>query len=217
MFNHNRGRKALASTALTAGLALALSACGGIPTNRSMYSVHQPVVEKVQYAMDVTTSGSGLAYGEQSRLADWLEALRPRYGDKVYLDDPASSPATRSAVEAVAARYGVLLGDGVPETADMIPAGTARIIISRAKASVPGCPDWSAKNDFNPNNATSSNYGCAVNSNLAAMMANPEDLLHGNDDTGNTVRTSNKAIQAWREASPTGKGNIVSGTSTKGN
>ena len=35
--------------ALAISLGLALSGCGGIPTNRSMYSVHQPVVEKVSY------------------------------------------------------------------------------------------------------------------------------------------------------------------------
>ena len=29
-----------------------------------------------------------------------------------------------------------------------------------------------------------SNFGCAVNCNLAAMVANPEDLVHGREGTG---------------------------------
>ena len=35
-----------------------------------------------------------------------------------------------------------------------------------------------------PTSTTSSmsNYGCAVNSNLAAMIANPEDLVHGREE-----------------------------------
>ena len=65
--------------ALAISLGLALSGCGGIPTNRSMYSVHQPVVEKVSYTLDVTTSGSGLAYGEQGRLAGWFGRFAGRF------------------------------------------------------------------------------------------------------------------------------------------
>ncbi|WP_232494090.1 CpaD family pilus assembly protein [Novosphingobium kaempferiae] len=210
-------KTSIASAALVLTLGLALSACGGVPTNRSMYSVHQPVVEKTSFALDVTTSGSGLAYGEQGRLAGWFEAMNLKYGDHIVVDDPDSSPATRAAVAAVAQRYGFVLDDATVSTGT-VPAGTARITISRAKASVPGCPDWSAKSDFNPNNATSTNYGCAVNSNLAAMVANPEDLVHGQTETGSTVvMTSNKAIGAYRDAPTTGKGNAVAQTGSKGN
>lgn len=202
---------------LTVVLGLALAGCGGIPTNRSMYSVHQPVVEKVDYTFDLTTGGSGLAYGEQGRLAGWFDTIGLKYGDRVYVDDPTASPATRSAVEALAARHGILLTDQAPQTAGHVAAGNARVIITRSKASVPGCPDWSVKSDFNPNNGLSSNYGCAVNSNLAAMVADPEDLLHGAQATGSTVVvTSNKAIDSYRTAEPTGKGNIVGETGSKG-
>ncbi|WP_333605127.1 CpaD family pilus assembly protein [Novosphingobium sp.] len=206
------------STALALSLGLALAGCGGIPTNRSMNSIHQPVVEKVNYTLDITTSGSGLAYGEQSRLAGWFNAMGLKYGDKVYVDDPSGNAETRDAVEAVASRYGLMLDSDAPQTAGYVTPGTARVVIVRSKASVPGCPDWSAKSDFNPNNGLSSNYGCATNSNLAAMVANPEDLLRGADTAGSTVAmSSNKAIDAYRKAEPTGNGNAVSKTGTKGN
>lgn len=197
-------------------LGLGLSACGGIPTNRSMNSIHQPVVEKVNYTLDVSTGGAGLAYGEQQRLAGWFDAMEVKYGDKVYVDDPSASSATRSAIETVAARYGLLLGDEAPMTGGYIAEGTARVVITRTKAGVPGCPRWSSNNDANPNNGLSSNYGCATNSNLAAMVANPEDLVRGADTAGSTaVMSSSKAIDAYRKAAPTGtKG--LSATSTKG-
>jgi pilus assembly protein CpaD len=188
-----------------------------VPDNRSVYSVHQPVVEKSDYRIDVTSSGAGLAYGEQGRLAGWFEAMGLKYGDRISVDDPGMSTATRSAIAAVAERYGLVL-DEATTPSGTVPAGTTRVTISRAKAYVPGCPDWSAKSDFNPGNATSTNYGCSVNSNLAAMVANPEDLIHGQTDTGSTtVMTSNKAIDAYRAAAPTGKGNSVSATGSKGN
>lgn len=211
-------RKAtLARTAIAFGLGLSLAACGGVPDNRSVYSIHQPVVEKSDYRIDVTSSGAGLAYGEQGRLAGWFEAMGLKDGDRISVDDPGMSTATRSAIAAVAERYGLVL-DEATTPSGTVPAGTTRVTISRAKAYVPGCPDWSAKSDFNPGNATSTNYGCSVNSNLAAMVANPEDLIHGQTDTGSTtVMTSNKAIDAYRAAAPTGKGNSVSATGSKGN
>lgn len=198
--------------------ALALAGCGGVPTNRSMESVHQPVVEKVEYALDVTTDGSGLAYGEQARLAGWFDAMGLKYGDRVFVDDPTSNPDTRNAIESVAARYGILVSEQAPQTVGYVTGGTARVIITRTKASVPGCPDWSSNSDANPNNGLSSNYGCAVNSNLAAMVADPEDLIQGERSVGpaTTVR-SNKAIGAYRDAEPTGKGNAVSEAGTREN
>lgn len=210
-------KMALASrTALAAALGLALAGCGGIPTNRSMSSVHQPVVEKVNYTLDVSTGGSGLAYGEQQRLAGWFDAMDAKYGDKVYVDDPSGSAATRGAVEAVASRYGLLLSDDAPMTGGAIPPGTVRVVITRSKASVPGCPDWSSNNDFNPNNGLSSNYGCATNANLAAMVANPEDLLRGADATGHTVvMSSSKAIETYRKAPPTGTEGLTKESTSK--
>lgn len=214
-FGHTARIGLAGRSALALALGLGLSACGGIPTNRSMNSIHQPVVEKVNYTLDVSTGGSGLAYGEQQRLAGWFDAMGVKYGDKVYVDDPSASSATRSAVEAVASRYGLLLSAEAPMTGGYVPAGTARVVVTRAKASVPGCPDWSSNNDFNPNNGLSSNYGCSVNSNLAAMVANPEDLIHGADTTGGTVvMSSSKAIDIYRKAVPTGAGGL-SETSSK--
>jgi pilus assembly protein CpaD len=199
-------------------LAVALSACGGVPTNRSMNSVHQPVVETSDYTLDVTADAAGLAYGEQGRLAAWFEAMGLKYGDKVSLDDPSASPATRGVVEALAARYGLTLSAAAPQTAGYVTLGAVRVIVTRSRASVPGCPEWKTDSDFNPNSGLSSNYGCAVNSNLAAMVANPEDLLHGSQEAGSTAAaTSNKAIAAYREAKSTGKGNTVSDAGSKDN
>jgi pilus assembly protein CpaD len=207
----------LASGAAALSLGLMLAGCGGMPTNRSMNSVHQPVVEKVNYSLDVGTDGGGLAYGEQSRLSGWFEAMGVKYGDRVFVEDPGANPSTRSAVEAVASRFGILLSEGTPATDSYVAQGKARIVLVRSKATVPGCPNWSSNSDFNPNNGLSGNYGCATNSNIAAMVANPEDLLHGaTNDTGVSVRSA-KAIEAYRTAAPSGQGGTqLPATSSKG-
>jgi pilus assembly protein CpaD len=194
-----------AATALALSLAAALAGCGGIPTNGSLDSIHQPVVERVNYTLDVTTGPGGLSYPEQRRLAGWFEAMDLRYGDRIAIDDPLDSEATHAAVEAIAGRYGLLVSPDAPVTQGYVNAGNARVVITRAKATVAGCPDWSGNSDFNPKNATSSNYGCANNANLAAMVANPEHLLKGERGSSDTVvMSSNKAIGAYRSQPTTG-------------
>lgn len=209
----------LVGSACALSLGLLLSACGGIPTNGSLESIHQPVVERTSFTLDVTTGPGGLSPAEQRRVSGWFDAMDLRYGDRIYVDDPLSSTDTRSAVEALAGRHGLLVSDDAPVTAGYVNAGTARIVVTRSKAIVPGCPDWSARSDANPLNATSSNYGCAVNSNLATMVADPEHLLKGAETRGNTVvLSSNKAIDAYRDAAQSGQGGgAVKASSSKGN
>ena len=206
--------------ALAAALVLALAGCGGTPTNRLLDSVHQPVVDHAAYTYDLPVAPAGIAPPERDRLADWFTAMNLRYGDKVTLEDPLDSPATRATVATVTERFGLLLAPDAPPTQGYVNAGTVRITITRATATVPHCPDWSANSESNLKNATSSNYGCAVNSNLAAMIANPDELLHGAADTdANTARHSTKAINAYTYATPTGGGGtaVKATSSTSGN
>jgi pilus assembly protein CpaD len=209
-----------AATALLLALGGGLSGCStpGVPINRSLESVHQPVVQRTNYTMDLVSNGSGLAPAEQRRLSGWFEALDLRYGDKISVDDPTGSSANRSTVEAVAARFGMLLTGDAPTTPGYVNPGTVRVVVSRTSATVLGCPDWGTKSDTNMHNATASGFGCAVNGNMAAMVANPEDLIKGTASTGaTTVMSSNKAIEGYREAKPTGGGGVnVNKQSSKG-
>ena len=187
--------------------ALLLGGCMGTQ-NRGLESVHQPVVSRQDYALDLTTASDGLASGESARLAGWLRTMRLGYGDRIAIDDPSGGGSSvREQVADVVANHGLLLSDDAPITPSTVPVGMVRVVVSRSRASVPGCPDWSrdASHEFNGN--TSSNQGCAVNSNLAAMIANPEDLVRGKptSDTADPA-TSAKAIDAFRKATPTGAG-----------
>lgn len=197
-------------------LGASLAGCAGVPSNRSMYSEHEPVVERVNYVIDLATGNGDLPYTEQERLAGWFEDLKLRYGDKISLEDPMQNRSTRASVEAIAAHYGMSLTDGASTSVGFVEAGTTRVIVTRSKAVVHGCPDWKAHSDANPANALSPNYGCAVNSNLAAMVANPEHLLKGDDTIGDTtIMSSNKAITAYRTMAPSGAGELKS-SDTKG-
>lgn len=205
------------ATALSTALLLALGGCGSMAGNPSLESVHQPVVSRTNYTLDLATTADGLAVAEQRRLAGWFEALDLRYGDRVSLDDPLGSSAARGAIEAVAGRYGLLLADSAPVTPGTLTAGTVRVVVSRSTATVPGCPDWSARSENRIGNGTGSNYGCATNSNLAAMVADPEHLLKGaSGQSGTTVMSSTKAIDSYRQAPPTGENGLSKNSTQSG-
>jgi pilus assembly protein CpaD len=181
--------------------ALPLAACGGT-VNRGVESVHQPVVSRADYLLDLATPGGRLAPGEPQRLAGWLTGLRLGYGDRVSIDDPAlHGPAVRDAVAGVVARYGLLLSDEAPVSPAPVEPGTVRVVVSRMQASVPHCPDWSRDSSIDYDQNTSSNYGCATNTNLAAMVANPQDLVRGASGSDLTDQTiTSRAIGSFRKA-----------------
>lgn len=194
-------------TGAALGLSLMLGGCGGVSENRMLTSVNQPVVSRNSFALDVITGPGGLSNAEARRVSGWFDALSLRYGDHVALDDPLKSEATLMALSDLVARRGLQISREVPVGQGNVNAGMARILVTRAVASVPNCPNWTDSSETNFNNATSRNYGCAVNGNLAAMVADPDHLLAGARANGQTVvMTSNKAIDAYRAAKPSGDG-----------
>lgn len=191
---------------LAAVAATPLAGCG--TANRGLESVHQPVVSRADYALDVQSGPDGIGPDEARRVTGWMDTLRIGYGDTIALDDPyGATRATRGDVAQIAARYGLLLSDEAPVTGSPVTPGTVRIVVSRSRAAVPGCADWSRMNDPNFNAHTASNYGCATNTNLAAMVANPADLVRGAPGNGAyDAATGTRAINTLREAKPTGEG-----------
>jgi pilus assembly protein CpaD len=193
------------AAALALSLGLALSACNPPPVNSSLYSTKQPVVQRSNFTLDLATGPAGLPVAEQSRLSDWFESLGLKYGDRIALDGAAGNDAAREDIAAIASRRGLLLADGAPVTSGFVQPGSVRVVVTRTTASVPGCPDWGDRFASNLENATSDGFGCAVNSNFAAMIADPEHLLQGAEGTGETVvMSSTKAIESYREQNTTG-------------
>ena len=198
------------------GLCLSISGCG--TQNRGVESVHQPVVSRTDYVFDASAGYDGLASGDASRLEGWFQSLRLGYGDRIAVDlgRSGTNSSARDSVAAIAARYGLLLDASAPVTTGDIAPGMIRVIISRAVASVPGCPDWSRPSEPNFNSHSGSNFGCGVNSNLAAMIADPRDLIIGRSLDGSIdVTTSGKAIKSYRNSKPTGE-NGLKNESSKG-
>ncbi|WP_010542614.1 CpaD family pilus assembly protein [Sphingomonas elodea] len=184
---------------------LLLAGCAGY--NGGLDSVHQPVVSRQDLTLDLQAENGRLAAGEGQRLADWMAAMDLRYGDRIAIDDGLDGSTARTDVAAAAGRYGLMLADRAPATPSPRAAGTVRVVLTRTTASVPGCPDYSHPSMMTADASTSSNFGCATAANLAAMIADPADLVRGAPGAPlSDPQTATKAVGAYRAAVPSGGG-----------
>lgn len=188
-------------------LASAVAACstsGSGPADRGLSSVNEPVLSRSTYMLDLAAPGGALPPQEVARLDGWFRGLELGYGDSIYVDGGYADQA-RVQIAQVAGNYGLLVLAAAPVTAGLVPDGSVRVVVTRTRAEVAGCPNWSRPSQPNFENRSMSNFGCAVNSNMAAMIANPEDLFHGREGSGvgDTI-TATKAVDYYRKAKPTG-------------
>ena len=185
------------------GTALAGCTTPNLP-DQGVAALNVPVVTSADYVFDASAPGGALAPGEAERLNGWFQGLGLGYGDTIYVDG-AYADAARGQVAALAGQYGMRVSAGAPVTTGMVQPGTVRVVVSRRRADVPGCPNWSLVSAPNFANRNMSNYGCSVNSNIAAMVANPEDLVHGQEGSGvGDTRTASKAVIYYRSQQPSG-------------
>ena len=193
---------------IAALLVTAVAGCStpGMNTaDRGVEAVNQPVLTRSTYTIDLAAPGGLLAPSEVARLDSWFHSLGLGYGDSIYVDG-AYGEAARAQVADIAGRYGMMVHAAAPVTAGAVAPDMVRVVVSRTRAEVPGCPNWSVPSQPNLENRSMSNFGCSVNSNLAAMVANPEDLFHGRDGSGvGDAATAAKAVDYYRRAEPTGK------------
>ena len=200
------------SKLLIIALSSAAAACAGPAqqADRGGASVNIPVVTRADYVFDAAAPGGALAPGESERLDGWFRGLDLGYGDTIYVDG-AYTPAARGQVAQVAGRYGMLVSAGAPVNPGAVPADSVRVVVSRNRAVVPNCPNWDRPAAPDPENHSMSNYGCAVNSNFAAMVANPVDLVHGREGNGvGDTATAAKAVQLYRSTPPSGSKGLQS-------
>ena len=206
--------------ALVVAAAAALAGCQHTPydlPDRGLEAVNVAQISRADYVFDASAP-AGLAPGEAARLDAWFRNLGLSYGDAIYVDGGSYPDAARNDVAQVAGTYGLMVTPGAPVTVGAVQPGTVRIVVSRLRAEVPNCPNWSRPAQPNDENRMHSNFGCGVNTNMAAMIANPQDLVHGRDGGAVTdPTTANRGVGLYRSTAPTGsKGLQDVSTSKKG-
>ncbi|MBT3702844.1 MAG: CpaD family pilus assembly lipoprotein [Alphaproteobacteria bacterium] len=97
------------------------------------------------------------------------------------------------------------------------PKGSADIELGyiRYIAGLPNCPDWSKNVDNNRANSDHSNFGCATQSNLGAMLVDPADLIKPRKSRaadGATVDTRIRTVGVPRGHPKKGVGTVGAGS-----
>ncbi len=148
----------------------------------------QIIAEETTAELKIGTvvSGEKLGAPERDAVKSFASSYQEEGHGALIISRPSNGPDDITSMRAAADARAVMLAEGIDTT--MIAEGTydgtgarqAPLIISYRtyNAVVPGCPDISAW-DFTDtySNSALPSFGCAVNANLAAMIANPSDLV----------------------------------------
>lgn len=120
------------------------------------------------------------------------------YGDVVLFDQGSGVSGDR--IEALTLWFqkkGTSFGEADGIFGAMPAAGNITIYVERHIAELPDCQRWSRDTLNDTNNASGQPFGCTSQSNLAAMIADPKDLITGERGSTSPNRTT-KAVQVYR-------------------
>ena len=131
-------------------------------------------------------SSAKLDKAEKAVLSRFLARVGRGEGVKVMLATGSVQPSSlTNRRETSLARY--LQESGITVTkieatqSTLTQADTVRVTVGRHVVKPPACPDWSKPATGDPANQQTSNYGCATETNLGLMVADPGVLVRGTE------------------------------------
>jgi len=195
-----RGAARLRMLVLLAGTALALAGCYRTPKTELAESIptdyrerHPIALQEKERRMDVVigVSRGNLTATQRAEVMAYATTWRREATGGIFIDVPVGTTNARSAHDALREITALLHAGGVPPRsyavrnytpADRAELATVRLNYPRVVAAAGPCGLW--PEDLGPSmspiyqsNRPYWNHGCATQRNLAAMVANPEDLV----------------------------------------
>jgi pilus assembly protein CpaD len=220
------GRNAAAQRRTSAALAAVLLAVAGLSGGCASYSRdhvivgsvpddyrtrHPIIVSQSQIHEDIVVSASAreLSYRDRGVVEDFTSRFRRSGAEGIAIIIPAGAANEAAARRVAWAAAKVMQEKGVPSHRIHIehyPAGghgdaaVLRLAYTDIQARLDSkCGVWDEDLTEMSENRNYSNFGCSTQQNLAAMIANPADLLapRGTSEIDATRRTT--VIEDWRE------------------
>jgi pilus assembly protein CpaD len=193
------GRRLLSVAALVL-MTAALGACQH--TNEEIVSVppndyrqrHPVVVQEADRSLEVFvgTGRGGLTAPQRTDVTDFEQSWLQEGTGPIVIDLPVSTPNARAATQSLHDIQGILSSTGVPPRGVTVrrytppnPTQFATIKINYPKITADAGPCGLWPDDLGPTfrnrnyqeNRPYANFGCATQRNMAAMVANPADLV----------------------------------------
>ncbi len=213
---HIHGAKLVLATSMCA---LAIAGCKHIdpgtrvagwtlidPQQRHPILVSQ---EPTTLNVHIARGSSGLTPRQRSELLSFAGhyASAGRANSRLIISVPSGSPNEVAAMNAVQQMRSLLTREGYTES-DMVvdayhsdndPQPPIRVSYLQYVAQAPECGNWSQNLAYSPKNLPHPNMGCATQANLAAMVANPADLLGPRATTGRDAARRDHVFDKYRE------------------
>lgn len=168
-------------------------------------------VQMVRLPFEIKAEDDGTDTPSAQTLASlnmFLATTEAGYGDVLMLDSESASPDRISAIQAFIKARGLTYG-GTAKLGSKPAEGSVMLYLERYVVTTPNCGEWAAETSNNERNNPSSFYGCSTAANLGLMVANPRDLVAGQNG-GNSTSTAVGAIAGSTPAqSATPPGNMT--------
>jgi pilus assembly protein CpaD len=218
--------RALRLIGALAGLSVALGACttGGEVVTASIpddYRLRHPIAIEEANRSIVIFVGQARGGLSASQRADVIELARTWVSEgtgAIVADVPVDTPNARAAAEAFREARELLAAAGVPPRGitlrqyhpdDPRTLATIRLSYPRMAAVAGPCGLW--PEDIGPSimdsryseNKPYSNFGCAYQRNMAAMVANPSDLVQPRPETPPYTARRTEAFEKYRKGDTT--------------
>jgi pilus assembly protein CpaD len=191
----------------TAGRTMAVLAAaamlGGCLNTTTNWTGAEPekrsTVEMVRLTHDVAVTDAGVLSPESAGQLDaFMESINLGYGDRLIVD-----AGGRTAAGQAVSRHLTKQGFNISPLSTPLGAersgGVVRVAVERYVVTLPPCPDWRQPSWPNRNNVPTSNMGCANATALGMMVANPRDLLEGQEFSGPDGGVSADAITRYQQ------------------
>lgn len=167
-------------TLLALGLTLLTGACAPVTTYTDAEGPKRLQLDSTTTQLDLhfPPGSASLSAVDAARLqrAAAIGAIAPSDRVTVAASGPPYLARERQAsVSALLLHYGIVTVDG----AQVAPPNRAIVAVKRTLVTLPPCPNWSKRPYSDFDNQPSSNFGCATETNLGMMVANPSDLASG--------------------------------------
>lgn len=192
--------------------ALALSACAS--GDRAQLTARTPSelwtdkvqVDKQPESLLLGVHADGLSPNQSAAVAGFVETWMRAEGGEITVQAP-----TGANPRMVAAVQSALIAQGAPTRsitlASYDPAGNARapiiVVYDRYSVRTPRCGENWENLTRTRNNEAYNNFGCAVTANMAAQIANPEDLLHPRETTRVDAQRRATVLEKYRQGQVT--------------
>ena len=164
------------------GALLALSACGAsYPYREKTIQVEE---SQITHTVHFAKGSDRLGLSERRKISQFTAAIRPESVQQVEIETHGDSGLSHERAHIIKSE---LIKAGFPTPVfrhDYVKRTVQNVNVNiKIATAIPprGCPDWGSRASPNFSNQMHSNFACATKNNIARQVANPTDLVHGNN------------------------------------